>query len=226
MLGANARPGMFGNPRAAAMASPQMATAAGGLGIAQAEAAPISLMAPEAMPTQGSAMSALQPMPGIEPKQPRFFDKNGGWRDALGILGDALAGAAGQPGVYAQMKLNERLHQRALDDEARRQSAQWELWKRQQDYTWANKPRDPRQPHFWESNDGSLMALGDDGKPVKVYDDPTPKMNFIPDGMGGGQWVAVPTSAPNQASNRPKIGDVIRDPRTGGGSGNATGGFR
>jgi hypothetical protein len=59
----------------------------------------------------------------------------------------------------------------------------------------------PKAPehHYWESNDGSLMDLTADG-PTKVYEDPTPKMNFIPDGMGGGQWVAVPTAAPTMPS--------------------------
>jgi len=38
--------------------------------------------------------------------------------------------------------------------------------------------------------------IGDDGKPTEVFHDPTPKMNFIPDGMGGGQWVAVPNASP------------------------------
>lgn len=53
-----------------------------------------------------------------------------------------------------------------------------------------------QQPHYWESNDGSLHMIGDDGKPTEVFHDPTPKMNFIPDGMGGGQWVAVPNAGP------------------------------
>lgn len=218
-----ARFGMFGNPRAVAFAQPQ-----GGadVGAGMPQVAPISLMAPGQVPMQNNSLPELQPLPGVQPKKPGFFDKGGGWIDALGILGDALAGAAGRPPVYTQMKMQQHQRALAMADEARKQNAAWELWKRQQDYTWANKPRDPRQPHFWESNDGSLMAIGDDGKPVKVYADPTPKMNFIPDGMGGGQWVAVPTSAPGQPSIRPAIGAVVADPRKGGGSGNATGGFR
>jgi hypothetical protein len=60
-------------------------------------------------------------------------------------------------------------------------------------YTAPQKP----EHHYWESNDGSLHDLDESGKPVEVYHDPTPKMNFIPDGMGGGQWVAVPSALPS-----------------------------
>lgn len=225
MLGSDRRPGMFGNPRAAVLAAPQQAPDAG-MGMAQPAPAPISLTPADAMPMQMGGLAALQPLPEVAPKKPAFFGKNGiGW-DIVGAVGDAMATAAGGRAVYLPMMMQRRQHEQALADAARRQNEQWELWKRQQDYTWANKPRDPREPHYWESNDGSLMAIGDDGKPTKVYADPTPKMNFIPDGMGGGQWVAVPTSAPTTTSTRPKIGDVIADPRRGGGSGNATGGFR
>lgn len=84
--------------------------------------------------------------------------------------------------------------------------------------------RQPSQPHRWERNDGSLMEVGADGLPREVYRDPTPKMNFIPDGMGGGQWVAVPGAAPVQDAvpERP-VGKLT--PYTGGGAGNGTGGF-
>ena len=50
----------------------------------------------------------------------------------------------------------------------------------------------PATPYRWESNNGSLMELGADGNPSVRYKDPTPRMNFIPDGMGGGRWVPLP----------------------------------
>lgn len=74
-------------------------------------------------------------------------------------------------------------------------------------------PQKPEAPHYWESNDGSLHMIGADGAPVEVYHDPTPKMNFIPDGMGGGSWVAVPTMPSGTAPSAP-IGKItpIDDP--------------
>jgi hypothetical protein len=52
--------------------------------------------------------------------------------------------------------------------------------------------RAPAQPHYFEANNGDQYAIGPDGKPQKLFADPTPKMNFITDGMGGGDWFAVP----------------------------------
>jgi hypothetical protein len=53
--------------------------------------------------------------------------------------------------------------------------------------------RKPAQPHYFESNDGSLWQVNPTtGQPELVRQDPTPKMNFIPDGLGGGKWAAVP----------------------------------
>lgn len=59
---------------------------------------------------------------------------------------------------------------------------------------WQASQKRGAQPHYWETNNGSLAKIDENGQPVVVYNDPTPKMNFIPDGMGGGQWVAVPTN--------------------------------
>lgn len=55
------------------------------------------------------------------------------------------------------------------------------------------KPAEPAQPHYFETNNGSQGMIGPDGKPQILYKDPDPKVNFIPDGMGGGNWVAIPS---------------------------------
>jgi hypothetical protein len=74
-------------------------------------------------------------------------------------------------------------------------------------------PQKPEGPHYWESNDGSLHAIDASGKVSELYHDPTPKMNFIPDGMGGGSWVAVPSLPSGTAPTQP-IGPItpIDDP--------------
>jgi hypothetical protein len=101
------------------------------------------------------------------------------------------------------------------------------MWRLEQD-----NPK-PVQPHYWESNNGSLFAVGADAQPREIYHDPTPKMNFIPDGMGGGNWVALPSQAPGpvpaaSGSSVPAVGSVVADPRlnSGGGAGNGAGSFR
>ncbi|SES18275.1 hypothetical protein SAMN05518866_1548 [Sphingobium sp. YR768] len=67
-------------------------------------------------------------MPGAEPKKPGFFDKGGGWVDALGILGDALAGAAGRPPVYTQMKMQRREIERRQQTWSQKQKAERDEW--------------------------------------------------------------------------------------------------
>lgn len=37
----------------------------------------------------------------------------------------------------------------------------------------------PAQPHYWETNNGSLGMIGADGLPNIVYNDPTPKIDWI-----------------------------------------------
>lgn len=60
---------------------------------------------------------------------------------------------------------------------------------------WQATHKTPPAPHYWETNNGSLGVVGSDGKPKVLYADPDPRMNFIPDGEGGGSWVAVPSQA-------------------------------
>lgn len=63
-----------------------------------------------------------------------------------------------------------------LDDTARRFAGS--------QLTALNKPA--RAPHYWETNNGSLGMVGPDGKPTILYQDPTPKVDWVraqnPDG--------------------------------------------
>lgn len=118
-----ARLGMFGNSRSAALAQGQAPDAGAGFG-----QAPISLMAPDATLEQAGSLPALSAMPGVEPRKPGFFDKGGGWVDALGILGDALAGAAGRPPIYTQMKMQRREIERQQQTWSQKQKAERDEW--------------------------------------------------------------------------------------------------
>lgn len=67
-----------------------------------------------------------------------------------------------------------------------------------------NKPQ--AAPHYWETNNGSLGMVGPDGQPTILYQDPTPKVDWItttnPDGtktlvpmqQGGGAVPTLPTA--------------------------------
>jgi hypothetical protein len=136
----------------------------------------------------------------------RFVNSGG-----LGDLG-AMIAALGTNQLPAVMAAVQQRRGSAGQHEQER-AEHWQDWQRQYDYEVGHPKPSNAGPHYWESNDGSLHAIGDDGKPVEVYHDPTPKMNFIPDGMGGGSWVAVPNAAPGGASPNPPIGTVVDDPR-------------
>lgn len=119
-----------------------------------------------------------------------FIDRLANPTNSLGQIGQALLAGGGGPLGNSIALL---MQQHAL---AGKDSRDFQNWKQQYDYEVAHPKPSTAGPHYWESNDGSLHAIGDDGKPVEVYHDPSPKMNFIPDGQGGGQWVAVPGAAP------------------------------
>lgn len=126
------RPGMFGNLYSAATAHGQPPEAGAGF-----SHAPISLMAPDATLERGSSLPALSMMPSIAPKKPGFFDKDGAWRDVLGILADGMAGAAGMQPMYGPTKIRMRqqqseLQRRAQEEVARRAAERNEwLWREQ-----------------------------------------------------------------------------------------------
>lgn len=56
------------------------------------------------------------------------------------------------------------------------------------------KSRLPKQgaPHYWETNDGSLAVVGPDGRPQVLYQDPTPKINWIQADNGDGTKSLIP----------------------------------
>ncbi|WP_426265153.1 hypothetical protein [Sphingomonas sp. PWP1-2] len=74
-------------------------------------------------------------------------------------------------------------------------------------------------PHYWETNNGSLGMVGADGKPAIVYQDPTPKINWItadnPDHTKtiipvgpNGPLSASGMGAPGAAAVAPPVGTV------------------
>lgn len=137
-----------------------------------------------------------------------------------GIIGDALAGAAGRGPSFGPMVAQQRQHQQ---DQASEQ-AQWQL-RRQAE-------REDRAPYRWEANDGSLMEMGPDGAPRVVYKDPTPKANLDPDvfiTLPNGQVYAGPrsglASAMTGGGQMPQVPVGKLTPIDGGPASQAPGGF-
>lgn len=78
-------------------------------------------------------------------------------------------------------------------------------------------------PHYWETNDGSLGAIGPDGKPQILYKDPTPKVTWTQVDLPNGQKQLIPSingqiQAGGAGPQRPAIGTVMADPRVAGGA--------
>jgi len=170
---------------------------------------------PQIGPETQGAIDQYAAMPQQE-RKPGFFAQGGVGRAIAGYLGDALLRQADMDPIYApSMMMQRKAELMSAQAEAERR-AKFDDWRQQYDYERSNPKPSTAQPYRWESNDGSLMELGPDNQPRKVYADPTPKMNFIPDGMGGGRWVAVPTGgAPQPAATGLPEGYTIRGGATG-----------
>jgi hypothetical protein len=175
------------------------------------------------------------------PQQKRggLFGMLGGinFDDLSGRLARAQAYIDGDWGAAQSITTQSDLQRQA---EAQRQQS---LDKREADYAdfvrkeqWRRDNPQPGNPYRFEANDGDVYELGPDGQPRRLFDDPSPKMNFIPDGMGGGQWVPIPTGAPQGMGaaqpNRKVIGGKTYEQRNGqwfevgGPTPSASGGFR
>lgn len=107
-------------------------------------------------------------------KKGGFFRKGGTARNIVGSIvgsvGDALTGNSNFADNMARQQAvdrQEKLYQRRRSDELEDYGKKQEIDARY------------RQPHYWESNDGSLMALDANGRPQKVYSDPTPKISWV-----------------------------------------------
>lgn len=174
-------------------------------------------------PLAKAASSQSMPAPAqMEKPRGGFFGADGIGTTILGSVGDYLMQVNGMQPTFAPSQLLQRQQQLVQQRAQQQRAAEWEDWQRQYEYERANPKPSSAQPYRWESNDGDVYELGATG-PQRVFDDPTPKMNFIPDGLGGGQWVSVPTAS----TTRPTIGAVVPDPRRAGGpTAPQSGGFR
>lgn len=136
-----------------------------------------------------------------------FVDRLFNPTNGLGQFGQALVASSGGPlGNAMSLMMQQRMAREHQGDK-------FADWKQQYDYEVAHPKPSTAQPYRFEGNDGDVYELGPDNKPVKLFDDPTPKMNFIPDGQGGGNWYAVP-SLPSGTPPSAPVGPItpIDDP--------------
>lgn len=153
-------------------------------------------------------------------RKPGFFAEGGIGRQIAGVLGDALLQQSGGQPIYLPNLMQQRAFQQRQQMMQEQRQNDWEDWQKQAQ--WKIDHEKPT-PHYWEANDGSLMTIGAGGQPVKVYADPTPKYNWVPDGMGGGRYEAIPgTGGAPQYPAKP-VGKLT--PMEGGEAGNGFGGF-
>lgn len=162
------------------------------------------------VPPAGAEMPEMSPAPSGMPPMPKMSKG----QMILGILGDALAGAAGGGPVFGKMMQQRRQKEdeRAewgLKRQAEREDKQWE---------WKNKPQDPspmeRDALAWSRMTPELQAAYRAAQAAKPQ--------FIPDGLGGGQWVQPPQPGARPAG--PPSG-VTFTPLPNGGPAPAPGNF-
>jgi hypothetical protein len=106
-----------------------------------------------------------------------MFGGGGIGRVIAGMIGDYLLQMNGMKPVYTpmmqkrqEMQFEEQQYQRQRQDS-------------REDFLW-KKEHSPPAPHYFEDNTGNLMAIGPDGQPQTVYQDPNP-WKLVPNGMGG-----------------------------------------
>ncbi len=99
----------------------------------------------------------------------------------MGIIADALAGAAGKPGGFAQMLNQRRQAEQEEVQWGRRREAEMQDYGRKLEMQ--NDPRYAKpESRYWEDNAGNQWKMGANGQPERFFTDMAPKQ-YIQDGM-------------------------------------------
>lgn len=136
-------------------------------------------------------------------------------------------------GGFLEGTVNDLMHLRGFQNTALDQRRAMEMYKQQQADTLAQYEAQQRiaaqyrkqTPYRWESNNGSLMEIGEDGQPRLIYQDPTPKVNWVRADNGDGTFTMVPVGQDGStAASPPKpVGKLTP---YGGPQATPAGGFR
>ena len=123
-----------------------------------------------------------QPLPEPPVKKPSFFGQGGTGRGIAGGIGDFLLQQAGARPIYAPAM--QAQHEAALQQAQAQQQREAGMsdWLAKQQ--WERDNPAPAPPRYFEANDGDQYRIGADGKPERLFDDPTPKIDY--------QWIKNP----------------------------------
>lgn len=151
---------------------------------------PLSLALMNAIGGGGNGGGGTPPfVPHMQAPQPQKLSRG---QMIAGVLADALAGAAGRPGMFAAMQGQQRQREQEI--------AQWGLQRRAglEDYAakqridaqYAKPDVSPilRDAQAWGSMSPEQRAAYREAQAAKPQ--------FISDGYGGGQWAAPPSQGP------------------------------
>lgn len=179
-------------------------------------------MRPAQAPVQQPVMQSAPPTDGVQGGMDAMQPKKPGvnW---LGVLADALAGAAGQPGQYLAGIQQQQQRAAALADEQRRRSLDMTDWRAKQDYTRDNPaPADDVLTQMMRG--GGIDPSSEQG--VALYRQRAEALanplQFRPDGLGGGKYVSRQPEHMG-GSELPEGWTIDKE---GGGVGDSPGGFR
>lgn len=166
-------------------------------------------------------MGDFTPGQGMKPKKPGFLAPGSKGAMIAGIIGDMLATASGGQAQAIPMMVQ----QRQREQDAAAADAQWTRRRMEgredKQWEWQNKPQEVSVPPILR--DAQAWAGMTDAQKEAYKQLQQIKPQFIPDGLGGGQWVTP--GAP--AAQQPAIGAVVPDPRKQGGpTPTASGDFR
>lgn len=191
---------------------------------------------PQIAAPQPSAPPSWMPQIPAVPPEKTGFNKPGGWAEKLGAIGGILQSYGGRPNdAYDEfIQRNEQRRQALL---AQRQQALKAFQPqdvggnlvRLNPQTGAyesvySPPAKPTGPHYFESNDGSQWAVGEDGQPKLVYKDPDPKIQVVAN--GDGTFTRVPLTGSVPGLTAPATGLPPGYTVRAGGSGPGQGGFQ
>lgn len=133
------------------------------------------------------------------------------------LLSGALAARGNPVGMMGLQAMQQKRHQAMQEQQyQQRREDGFQDYVRKEAWEIANKPQS-QNPHYFEDNSGNLMAVGPDGRPRMVHQDPMP-FKLVPNGLGGVVPVDLRTLMGGQSAPQPvgKITPIEGGPGLGG----------
>jgi len=166
--------------------------------------------------------TGVDPAPGLgmrsaapEPEKPGFLGQGGVGRAIIGNVADAISQHYGGMPVYAQ-----GMAERQREEQARQQAAAKMREKAMEDAQWYRREN-------WK-RENSSTAMQQNYEYLRQID-PEAAESYLKRQTDPIQWITGPDGVPRPygvgQANRPAVGSVMADPRKGGASSNASGGF-